>query len=997
MILQKLQFPDPKICSRVRLYYAGSSFTPFMTEKYCQVYESGVLNGATYFNSFSIGKWRKYTNLNNLSLRIETQGEFSVHIRYAHKVNNAIKDVIIAEMRVCSTEKQENVIDVPVNFDAGIIYFELKAVSGDCKFFGGAWETTVAEEELNDVKLAIGICTFKREEYVANNMNILNEYILENPESPLYGKLEIFISDNGQSVDMSIATDKIHIFPNRNLGGAGGFTRSMIEIKKASKEKHFTHLMMMDDDIRLNPDSVLRTYAMLRLLKSEHKDAFIGGHMLKIDAPHIQSEAADHWNIVAHHPVKYNYNLEKRNFLIKNEIEDTVNYFGWWYCCMPIGIVSDVNLPLPIFIKRDDIEYGLRNGKTFITLNGICVWHEPFEYKYSTYLEYYYFRNMCIMNARHRLSFNEDRLIDELKKRVTNFIRTYRFKDAELSLLGVQHYLRGIDWFKAQDGEALNMQLMPLGYKKQPISELDYVFIHGKFEKNLGAAKVSKKQRIINKLTQNGWFLRANKTIIVSAYQPSPTRFHRAKKVINYEEVSNTAFITEKNKASRRYILKMYKQTVKMIKKDFKRVTLEYRDRYDELINIAFWNNYLFNPGEVPEIKSGLDKPVRPKNTPYQRKQVALSRALKFMQALLFWLPVKKNRVMVYVHDRKGFTCNPKYIVKKLIEEYGDKLEIYWATMHPGTCEEVEKLGVKVIKSNSKTQIMKYLRTRFFITNDAFPTWALHRPNQKWLNTWHAGMNYKHIGHAYLDIASTLTMKLHKMADRQANFHLSGSKFFTEDTSASYNYKPERFIPTGLPRNDVFFGDQTQIVEKVRKFYKLPANKRLAIFAPTFRRGMKCDTYGMDFFALKAALEERFGGEWIILFRNHNFIKGKQKYLGAVDVSSYHDMQELMCAADVLISDYSSCLYDFLVSGKAAFVYAPDLDTYVNNDRSLAYPFEKWPYPSATSNEELVEKIKDFDEAEYKAKREEHLADTGCYDNGTASKQIADLVAKYCL
>ena len=162
---------------------------------------------------------------------------------------------------------------------------------------------------------------------------------------------------------------------------------------------------------------------------------------------------------------------------------------------MPISIINDNNLPLPIFIKRDDIEYGLRNGKKFITLNGICVWHEAFEYKTSSYLEYYYFRNMCIINSRHRLSFSAKRLITEVKKRTRTHLFRYRYKEAELSLLGIQHYLKGIDWLKSQDAEKLNTRVMELGYKKQPISEVDYVFIHGAYEKTLGV-KFNKAQTL---------------------------------------------------------------------------------------------------------------------------------------------------------------------------------------------------------------------------------------------------------------------------------------------------------------------------------------------------------------------------------------------------------------------------------------------------------------------------------------------------------------------
>ena len=996
MILQRLLFPSTQVCSRQKMYYKGDEIAVLMDEEYCIVPQGAVLSTHTYFNSFSIGKWRKYTMLNNLHLRVEFQGEFQVKVSHACKMNNSIKDKIIAEKHLVSEGKGSDTVSIPVGETMGLYYFELKALSDNAVLYGGAYETEVDESSLEDVKVAIGICTFRREVYVAHNMRVLRETILENPQSPMYGKLEIFISDNSQTLGADITTEDIHVFPNRNLGGAGGFTRAMVEIKNVSVERGITHILLMDDDVRLNPDSLLRTYAMLRLIKKEHKDAFIGGHMLKIDAPNIQSEAADHWDIVTHHPVKYNYDLEKLEFLIKNEIEDSVNYLSWWYCCMPVNVVSDHNLPLPIFIKRDDIEYGLRNGKKFITLNGVCVWHEPFEYKSASYLEYYYFRNMCIMNSRHRLSFTADRLIKEVRSRVRTMVLRYRYKDAELSLLGVQHYLLGIDWLKAQDAEKLNGEIMKLGYKKEPVENIDFVFTHGLYERNL-KVKLGRKQKLLRKLTLNGWLLPARKSVVVPAYQPSTALFFRAAKVLNYEEISNTGFITNRDYKSMIYILKMLRQTEKMIKENYARITQEYRDRYDELTNMKFWNNYLFVPGDVPEISTGLDVPRRPKNNKAQRREMLISVGLRAVQALLFWLPVKKNRVMVYIHDRKGFTCNPKYIVKKLTEKFGDKLEIIWVTMHPETCQELEELGVKVMKSNSKKQVIKYLRTRFFITNDAFPSWALHRPGQKWMNTWHGAMNYKHIGYDYLAPMSPLAARLFKIRNRQPDFFLSGSDFFTKDTAKSFRLSERVFVPSGLPRNDVFFENQEEICRKVRKHYNIGENKRMAIFAPTFRRGMKADTFGMDFELVCNALQEKFGGEWVILFRNHNFVKGKQTFSGIVDVSGYHDMQELMCAADVLISDYSSCLYDYCMTKKPAFVYATDLENYMNNDRSFAYPFEKWPYPAAKTNEELEEQIRVFDQQEFEKKVAAHLQDVGAYDNGSASEQVAKLVEKYCL
>lgn len=998
MILQELLYPNVETCARVGMYFQGEALHAFMDEHFCTIAKGTALSSFTYFNSFSIGKWRKYSQLSNLKLRLTLDGEFSILVRHARRMNNQIKDVIVAETRAITNGKEDVVIDIPVDNDVGLYYFVIKATSDGARLYGGAYETEVDESTLSDVKLAIGICTFKREVYVARNMELFNRYILENPSSAMYGKLEIFISDNSKSLDDNLATDKIHIFKNKNLGGSGGFARTMIEVMKAKDEGGFTHIMMMDDDIKLNPYSIERTYALLRLLKPEHRDAFIGGHMLKIDAQNIQSEAADHWDIVAHHPVKYNYDLEKANMLIKNEIEDSVNYFGWWYCCMPLSVLNDNNLPLPIFIKRDDIEFGLRNGRKFITMNGICVWHEPFEYKYATYLEYYYFRNMCIMNSRHRLSFTKERLISEMRKRVKDFLLRFRYRDAELSMLGIQHYLNGIDWFKTLDGEGLNAAIMKLGYKKEPVDNLDFVFTHGIYERNLSAAPPDGKEHRKRTLSLNGWLLKAvHHNVVVPAYQPPAYHFYRAKSVVNYEEVSNTAFVTEKSYTSLFYILKMYRKTVKLIKKKFDAVTKEYRDRYDELTNIRFWNEYLFGEGVVPEIKSGLDEKKRPKNTPEQKKKLFAAGVLKFFQALLFWLPLKKNRVMLYVHGRKGLACNPKYIAKELREQFGDKLEIIWVTEHPDTCDEAKELGIKVVPCGSAEEFKLYLRTRVFITNDAFPVWALHRPGQKWINTWHAGMNYKHIGYDYLQPKSPADAKIFRIKNRRPDHYLSGSRFFTEDTAKSFRFDERIFMPTGLARNDIFFAEHPEIREKICSHYGIDPDTKMVIFAPTFRVGMKSSTFDMDFEKVCDAFSQRFGGKWVVLFRNHSFVKVKGTYAGAIDVSSYHDMQELMSAADALISDYSSCLYDFCFSGKPIFVYATDIATYASSDRSFAYPIEKWPYPIASSNEELVEKILAFDEDDFKARVRSHLDDVGAYDEGNAAEHVAELIKKYCL
>ncbi|GAA6292038.1 hypothetical protein F220043C3_04720 [Enterocloster asparagiformis] len=998
MHIQNILFPSIDTCDRIAMYYNMSN-KPFICidQKHVLFSKGDQLCSDTYFNSFSIGKWKNYTILSNLYISLLLNGHFEINIYHAKKVNGRIITQTILERCVYFSEEQYIKIPIEVNETTGIYYFSLMALNDNAKFSGGFYGSDLDENELPDIKLAIGICTFRREPYILHNLKIFTNSCISNEKSPLYGKLEIFISDNGKTLPNTLNTEHIRVFPNKNLGGAGGFTRCLIEILKVKEEKGITHILLMDDDVRIDPSSIERTYTLLRLLKNKFRAAFVGGHMLRLDQPNIQSEAADHWDIVAHHPVKYNYNLETIDKILKNEIEDSVNYLSWWYCCMPIDVVSPTNLPLPIFIKRDDIEYGLRNGKTFITLNGICVWHEPFEYKNSSYLEYYYWRNMCIINARHRLSFSGKRLLKVLRKSIIESLLTYRYKDAELALLGIQDYLKGVDWLKSQDGERLNQAIMQLSYKKVPVNELDYVFVHGQFEQHLQYMKESRLKRFCRRLSLNGWLLPANRNVVVPVYKPAKGYFYRATSVLNYEDATGMGFITHKNYHYLFYIIKFYYKIQKEVKKNFKKVTCEYRIRFDELTNLDFWNDYLQKSGDIINLKSGLSQKKRPQNTKYQIKELLKAYLLYALQIALLFLPVKKNRVMAYVHDRKGFTCNPKYIFNKLLERYGDQLELIWVTLYPESCDELRKMGIRVIRANSKEHFIAYLRTRIYITNDSFPSWAFHRWNQKWINTWHGGMNYKHIGYEYLAPMSHCNMRLFKMKNREPNFFLSGSEFFTKDTAASFYLNEKKFISTGLPRNDLFFVKRPDIEDKIRNRFMIDANIKIVLFAPTFRRGMKSQTFDLDFLALINTLKKRFGGEWVIFFRNHNFIKGKQCFPDSIDVSAYDDMQELLYVSDVLITDYSSCMWDFSLTQKPCFIYATDIDKYENEDRAFAYPVNDWPFPIATNNIELEKNILDFDYEKYQLNVELHLQKLGCYDKGDASQQMADLIAGFCI
>ncbi len=1001
MLLQKVLMPDVNTCTEETIFYRADSQRVRMTKDKTLVFkEESIVTFDTYFNGFSTSKWKSYTVLDNLWLNITIKGSFCVELKYAYKTFGEIIHSTVATDTFCCEDNQSFSLNYPEIKDKGIYYFSLTALTDKCELLDAEYFTNISSDEVNRVKIAIDICTFKREAFVENNIKILNDQLINNSLSLLCDNLHVFISDNGQSLNVDkLSSDSIHLYPNKNLGGAGGFGRSMIEILNVQDSLSFTHIIMMDDDITIEPQSLERLFAFLKLLKPQYKQAFIGGAMLRLDKRYIQSEVADFWELSKHHPVKYNYDLRFLNMVLKNEIEDSINHFGWWFSCMPIETISYQNLPLPIFIKRDDVEYGLRNCNKFITLNGICVWHEPFENKRTPYLEYYYVRNTCIINSIHRRSFDRKKAKKYLWRMVRECIMRYRYDDAELQMYGMADFLKGIDWLKVQDGESLNAQIMKMAPAKYPIEDINCDFTHGLYERNL-EYKERRLKKLFRYVTLNGWLLPSKGTIIVPAVNPSSASLFRKKRVINYEEASNTGFVTYKSYKKAINTWRRYRKVCKMINKSYELVRNEYLSRFDELTSIEFWQQYLFSdqqrqPASTEE-RAKSDN-IRSRFTKVRQiksfvKYICYLGFRSLQRVLLWWLPIKKNRVMLYVHNRKGFVCNPKYIAQDLKAKHSDELELIWVSMYPESCQQVRDYGIQVVKYNSFEHFCCQITSKVLITNDALPPKFMKRYRQTVINTWHAGMNYKKIGFDSLLPQPKFERHIFNLKNKQPDIYLSGSRFFTEDTSKSFGFNPNIFMPTGLPRNDLLINGYCQTNEMIREKYVIKPDTKIALYAPTFRSNYMAESHGLDFFSLKRHLEESFGGKWVIFYRGHYFVKKIAKVTGAIDVSFYHDMQELMCAADLLISDYSSCMWDFSFTRRPCFVYAPDVNEYINNDRDLALPLSEWPYPIASSNSELKDNLSKFDLTDYQKRVDDHHMRMGSYETSNSSAIIGDLI-----
>jgi hypothetical protein len=319
--------------------------------------------------------------------------------------------------------------------------------------------------------------------------------------------------------------------------------------------------------------------------------------MLRLDTQYIQTEAGALWNGGALVSLKHGMDLRSLESCLYNETEEQPQFNAWWFCAFPAEVVTDTNLPMPLFIRGDDVEYGLRNMHSLLLMNGICVWHEPFENKYSSSLSYYIFRNRLIDNALHNMNMPAKLLKKELYGYVMNEVRLYRYRNADLLMQGAEDFLAGVDWLAEQDGEALHRKVIGAGYLLQPLADLGEGIY---FDKEMLRASQTVVQptgilhRIIANRTVNGTFLPP-----LREYNIIPTEgirqisVFRTRTVLNYDVPSGRGFVTRRDPKKARKCMARLKALYGRIDREYEGAVRDYAENAGRLQTLEFWEKYL--------------------------------------------------------------------------------------------------------------------------------------------------------------------------------------------------------------------------------------------------------------------------------------------------------------------------------------------------------------------------------------------------------------------
>lgn len=365
-----------------------------------------------------------------------------------------------------------------------------------------------------------------------------------------------------------------------------------------------------------------------------------------------------------------------------------------------------------------------------------------------------------------------------------------------------------------------------------------------------------------------------------------------------------------------------------------------------------------------------------------------------------FWIfPICKKTVVFSCYKGTQYSCSPKYIFLNLRKRFGNRLNYVWILN--SHLEDNDLEDVKIIKFMSIKYFFYICTCSVYINNIFFEPFIPKRKKQLFINTWHGGGAYK--GNDDNRKNSKSMILKDKIRDSITDYYISSCRSFTECWNTEFKFDKNKFLSIGLPRNDIFFiNDVDKKKYEIKKKLNIEKNKKIILFAPTwrFKEREAAKKFILDFNIdeLLDYVEKRFGGKFVFFFRGHHCMKDIffEEILSKdfFDVSNYPDMQELLLITDVFISDYSSCIWDFALTGKPGFLYTPDLIEYTTNQHLLT-PIETWPYDYVCSFEELLLKIENFDFNVASKKINVHFNNLGSYESGRASKFICLLIEKY--
>ena len=366
----------------------------------------------TFFNAFPAGYWRRWTRVDavQFSARVRGRGTIMLFRSSGRGLFEPAGTIDVNAPTRATTVRAE--LAMTGLMDGGFFWFDAKAGDGDdLTIEDAAWSVPVEARCGGDGTLSIAITTFNRAPYCLNQLKAIAA------DTNVRGRLDtIYCTDQGTDLVRdepgfaAVAKDlgsQLTYVRQRNMGGSGGFARGMYETVKAGKSDY---TLLLDDDAISEPESIMRAVQFADYCT---RPKIVGGGMFHLDNRTMLYTLGERYNRASYWTqpaagLEYNHDFATQPLRDSPKLHRRADsdFNGWWMCLIPTQIMREIGLSQPLFIKFDDVDYGLRaedHGYHTVCLPGVAVWHQAWHAKdpSRTWEGYYLYRNHWICSLLH--------------------------------------------------------------------------------------------------------------------------------------------------------------------------------------------------------------------------------------------------------------------------------------------------------------------------------------------------------------------------------------------------------------------------------------------------------------------------------------------------------------------------------------------------------------------------------------------------------------------
>jgi galactofuranosylgalactofuranosylrhamnosyl-N-acetylglucosaminyl-diphospho-decaprenol beta-1,5/1,6-galactofuranosyltransferase len=417
---------------------------------------------ATYFNAFPASYWRRWTTVSEVTLRIRLAGECKV-ILYRSTARGHSHPVETIPVESDYAETIERTLPLAPFIDGGWYWFDIVAGPRGTTLIEADW--LAPTEPGPPGRVSLGITAFGAPDDLVQKLRVLGEATDLHPQLDTVYVIDQTpgrVSEHPGFQDAAKKLgDRVQVIEQANLGGSGGFSRSMDETVQAGRSDY---VLLSDDDVEIDPEGILRAVTFADLAR---KPTIVGGQMFsryERSVLHAFAEAIAPyrwwWGNAPNTKSRHDFgrrNLRNTPWLHRRADGD---YNGWWMCLIPVQLIKELGLAVPVFIKWDDAEYGVRardRGYPTVSLPGVACWQAPWTDKNDAldWNAYYHLRNRIVAALLHSNERRGGQLIAESLERQLQALLSMQYSTVALRALAIEDVLSGPEHLHREIGTKL--------------------------------------------------------------------------------------------------------------------------------------------------------------------------------------------------------------------------------------------------------------------------------------------------------------------------------------------------------------------------------------------------------------------------------------------------------------------------------------------------------------------------------------------------------------